>query len=632
MLKLRIPREIIVSFLAVVMLIFGVQGVSYGQGQIIITDQGGTRIIGGPPVELLDDLDIGYTRISTNTFRWRMTGTVRANRDVQNLRIKGEFNELLVGFDWIGDLRANYRTSYSIVGTISPPPSVTEATLATSYEIVPPPEPEVVDPSAPPIYWTDAGMDKIQRVNLDGSDIKDIVTQGVPGPFGIALDMAGGKMYWVDAGTEKIQRANLDGSDIENIVTRGLDNPNSIALDVAGGKMYWTDSGTEKIQRANLDGSDIENIVTQGLGIPAGIALDVAGGKMYWTDSGTEKIQRANLDGSDIEDIVTQGLRAPRGIALDVAGGKMYWTDEWTAKIQRANLDGSDLEDIVTQGVRGPRGIALDVVGGKMYWTDSGTEKIQRANLDGSDLEDIVARGVDFSNSIALGIPATQQPTPQPTPQPDLVVEATQAVPATVAPGEKFRLYTTLKNQGTAESAATTLRYYRSTDNVISTPDTQLRSVNRNPLAPNATLRRYLTVTAPTTPGTYYYGGCVDSVTNESDTANNCSTAVTLTVTAPAVVAEDVNDDGVVDVQDLVYVAQRYGQTGTNRADVNGDKVVNIDDLILVAAVLDADAAAAPSLNPNALEGLTVADVKVWLSQARQLNLTDPSVRRAFYS
>ena len=92
----------------------------------------------------------------------------------------------------------------------------------------------------------------------------------------------------------------------------------------------------------------------------------------------------------------------------------------------------------------------------------------------------------------------------------------------------------------------------------------------------------------------------------------------------------DVNDDGIVDVQDLVYVAERYGQTGTKSADVNDDSVVDIDDLILVAAVLDADAAAAaaPSLYPDSFETLTVADVKLWLSQARQRDVTDPSVRR----
>ena len=45
---------------------------------------------------------------------------------------------------------------------------------------------------------------------------------------------------------EKIQRANLDGSNIEDLVTQGVKSPDGIALDVAGGKMYWTDDGTEK--------------------------------------------------------------------------------------------------------------------------------------------------------------------------------------------------------------------------------------------------------------------------------------------------------------------------------------------------------------------------------------------------
>ena len=40
---------------------------------------------------------------------------------------------------------------------------------------------------------------------------------------------------------------------------------------------------------------------------------------------------------------------------------------------------------------------------------------------------------------------------------------------------------------------------------------------------------------APSTPGTYYYGACVDALSDESDTTNNCSPAVTVTVgAAPA--------------------------------------------------------------------------------------------------
>ncbi|MCY3792391.1 MAG: T9SS type A sorting domain-containing protein, partial [Gemmatimonadetes bacterium] len=141
------------------------------------------------------------------------------------------------------------------------------------------------------------------------------------------------KLYWTDVGTKKIQRSNLDGSDVEDLVTTGLENPGGLALDVAGGKMYWANWGAKKIQRSNLDGSDVEDLVTTGLENPGGLALDVAGGKMYWANWGAKKIQRSNLDGSDVEDLVTTRWVGPLSLALDVAGGKMYWTDQGTKKI-----------------------------------------------------------------------------------------------------------------------------------------------------------------------------------------------------------------------------------------------------------------------------------------------------------
>ena len=100
--------------------------------------------------------------------------------------------------------------------------------------------------------------------------------------------------------------------------------------------------------------------------------------------------------------------------------------------------------------------------------------------------------------------------------------------------------------------------------------------------------------------------------------------ALTAEISVTAGPEADANNDGVVDLQDLVLVASNYGQTGTNSADINGDGVVNIDDLTTVAGALD-NAGAAPSVHPQILELFTAADVKLWLFHARQLDLTDPT-------
>ena len=60
---------------------------------------------------------------------------------------------------------------------------------------------------------------------------------------------------------------------------------------------------------------------------------------------------------------------------------------------------------------------------------------------------------------------------------------------------------------------------------------------------------------------------------------------------------------------------------------MNRDNVVNIADLVLVAGALGTSAAA-PSLHAQSLETLTAAEVKLWLSQAQQLDLMDLTLQR----
>ncbi len=95
---------------------------------------------------------------------------------------------------------------------------------------------------------------------------------------------------------------------------------------------------------------------------------------------------------------------------------------------------------------------------------------------------------------------------------------------------------------------------------------------------------------------------------------------------SPQYTEYDVNQDGVVDISDLVIVAGRLGQSGPNAADVNGDGVVNVQDLILVAGALG-QVPVAPSLQPAALTTFTAADVRGWLTQAQGLDFTDPKMQ-----
>ncbi len=97
-------------------------------------------------------------------------------------------------------------------------------------------------------------------------------------------------------------------------------------------------------------------------------------------------------------------------------------------------------------------------------------------------------------------------------------------------------------------------------------------------------------------------------------------------ITEPPQLAEDVNDDGIVNIIDLTFVASHFGKTGQNAADINGDGVVNIIDLTLVAGAFGNTVSAAPEVWSRQLDGtLTRAAVEAWLREARQMNLTDPA-------
>ncbi len=146
---------------------------------------------------------------------------------------------------------------------------------------------------------------------------------------------------------------------------------------------------------------------------------------------------------------------------------------------------------------------------------------------------DAVTGESDTTNNCSSSVTVTVEdstPPPGMTTHPDLEVGTPTVDDANPATGGTFTLSATVNNSGDGESAATTLRYYRSTDATITTADTEVGTDSVGILAAAGTSDQSIDLTAPSTEGTWYYGACVEAVTGETDTTNNCSSSVTVTV------------------------------------------------------------------------------------------------------
>ena len=187
----------------------------------------------------------------------------------------------------------------------------------------------VLDPTEGKMYWSRAVFvppeeGAILRANLDGSNVEKIITGlGRPvdvtvwdsGPRGLTLDLSMGKLYWGHCASGKIQRANLDGSNVEDIIT-GLGCIQDVEFDVNGEKIYWSDEQTGTIHRADIDGSNAEELAG-GFSNPHTVVFDSFTRKIYWTSHNDGAMYRANYDGSNQEEIIS-GLDRPVYLALDV--------------------------------------------------------------------------------------------------------------------------------------------------------------------------------------------------------------------------------------------------------------------------------------------------------------------------
>ena len=531
------------------------------------------------------------------------------------------------------DVTLTFTVPPSLIKDYNGPPlaATLPVTVKTGQQVL------VPESQRPSMFWINTETDKIESL-----EPFDAITQEVAS---LTVDAAGGKIYWSEQDSSRgtIKRAYLDGTNVEVLTTEPI-TASSFVVDTADNKLYWIDSTQGRIHSADLNGENITTIVE--LDDIKDIALDAQGGKLYFSDLFATR--RVNLDGTNSETVLTGwGTSLTKGIGgITVADGKIYWTEHlvWyraSGNIHRANLNGTNIETLATPLGR-PTDIAVDAEGSKLYWTNRSNPLggIQRMDINGGEIENVVY-GIAAPGGLALGAVSTQ-PT---TPTTDAIVSISPVSVASPAIGQQIEFSLNIAGgetvagyQATVQFDTTALRYVSSSNGdylpagaffVHPVVDENLVKLNAASLAGEssgdgtlATLTfEVIAVKASTLT-------LSDVLLTDSEGIGYVPNLENAEITETQLLKRDVNGDGNVNIQDLVLVASNLGKTGQNAADVNEDGIVNIQDLVLVARVLGNTAAAPSLLHPDALEMLTSADVRQWIIQARQLNLTDAASQR----
>ncbi|XP_071959053.1 low-density lipoprotein receptor-related protein 6-like [Antedon mediterranea] len=175
-----------------------------------------------------------------------------------------------------------------------------------------------VDGPGKKLYLTlDVGNTRrvIGVINLDGIDLRTLIDTGLIYPYAIAIDTTNGYLYWTDAELERIERVKLnDLSTRTALVTTGLSYPTGLVLAVPDGKMYWCGYKKRMIGEANLDGSNRRTITLSEKARPYNI--DIYRNYLYWTDYGGDIYRVDRKTGISSNQTSDSRLNTPHGLYI----------------------------------------------------------------------------------------------------------------------------------------------------------------------------------------------------------------------------------------------------------------------------------------------------------------------------
>ena len=92
------------------------------------------------------------------------------------------------------------------------------------------------------LYWSEWSRDvaRIRKASMDGNDISILFQNDLQRPHAVSLDFTNQILYWADAGLDRIESANVDGSNRRVVISSGLNEP--FDLTILGDVIYISDT------------------------------------------------------------------------------------------------------------------------------------------------------------------------------------------------------------------------------------------------------------------------------------------------------------------------------------------------------------------------------------------------------
>jgi low density lipoprotein receptor-related protein 5/6 len=253
----------------------------------------------------------------------------------------------------------------------------------------------VVAPSLGYMFWSDwyEKKPKLERARLDGTDRRQLVTERLGWPNGIAVDSEERRLYWANAYYHKIETIRIDGTDRRELIG-GDSLPHIFGLSLLGDYLYWTDWHQRSVSRINKHTGNDKIVILEHLPDVMGLKTFKVSEKLPTNPCAENNGGCSHLCFNRPDDYI---CRCPLGLELEkdkklCVAPSAFLLYARKDKIGRLSIENSDSENdamLPIKDIKEISSLGIHVASSQIYWADSKLHCIGRSALNGSNPEKV---------------------------------------------------------------------------------------------------------------------------------------------------------------------------------------------------------------------------------------------------